>query len=266
MNSFELTITGRPNTERVQKSLFRNHISQVSKEKAQNWGESDTLSIINRWAIEQNLKPRTVQCLLNLLARYIKWCGGPVLDTKSHSRKIGRMRQEREVNALNKDQAETLMKTCKRENRDFYPILLCGLHAGLRRGEVFGLAKDDIDPTKNRLVVRRSYDGPTKNGRSRIVPISSELSYELLRINKNPLFNRIDPNPSLRRLCRSIGLKAIRFHDLRHTFATLALESGVYPKQVQQWLGHSNLTTTLDIYWQSTDQEADMSFLPGRNT
>ncbi|MGZ4620148.1 MAG: site-specific integrase, partial [Frankiaceae bacterium] len=45
-----------------------------------------------------------------------------------------------------------------------------------------------------------------------------------------------------------LGLPAIRLHDLRHTWATLALEAGVHPKVVQERLGHANVSITLDLY------------------
>jgi integrase len=70
----------------------------------------------------------------------------------------------------------------------------------------------------------------------------------------------------LRHICRRIGLPALRFHDLRHTYATLALESGVSPREVAGWLGHSSVQTTLQIYWGSLNTNTDVnSFLPGGN-
>ncbi len=45
-----------------------------------------------------------------------------------------------------------------------------------------------------------------------------------------------------------LGLTGLRFHDLRHTSATLALEAGVHPKVVQERLGHANIGVTLDTY------------------
>jgi integrase len=44
------------------------------------------------------------------------------------------------------------------------------------------------------------------------------------------------------------GLPAIRLHDLRHTWATLALSAGEHPKVVQERLGHANVSITLDVY------------------
>src|SRR6185312_15448183 len=48
--------------------------------------------------------------------------------------------------------------------------------------------------------------------------------------------------------CRSLGLGAVRFHDLRHTFATLALSAGEHYMQVSKWLGHSSYVLTLTTY------------------
>ena len=49
------------------------------------------------------------------------------------------------------------------------------------------------------------------------------------------------------------GVPAIRLHDLRHTFATLALGAGAHPKQVQEMLGHADVSITLDIYAHVTE-------------
>ena len=54
--------------------------------------------------------------------------------------------------------------------------------------------------------------------------------------------------PSGRRIVRKAGLGCMRFHDLRHTHATLMLQQGVHPKIVQERLGHATIDVTLDIY------------------
>ena len=61
----------------------------------------------------------------------------------------------------------------------------------------------------------------------------------------------LEPRNLLRRfkkLLDEAGLPEIRFHDLRHTAATLMLQNGVHPKIVQERLGHSTITMTLDTY------------------
>lgn len=259
------SLIGRPNTIRTYKGLFLHHIAPyISIKDIPNFNEQKVEQYVNRW-VADDLSPRTVQSLITLLARYVKWAGGPELEVKHLSKKVGRMKQEEEIKALSKDEANKLIIVCKEEEPTFYPILMCGLHAGLRRGEVFGLRNGDIDHLKNRLIVRRSMDGPTKNGRTRTIPMSKELNDALLftatkETNKRT-FPRIKPNPILSKLCRLASISEVTFHDLRHTFATIALESGISPKQVQLWLGHSNLTTTLNIYWSAQKEISNMNFL-----
>ncbi len=62
-------------------------------------------------------------------------------------------------------------------------------------------------------------------------------------VNRHNLVNR-----SFKPLLRRAGLPKIRFHDLRHTCATLMLCGGIHPKVVQELLGHASVTITLDTY------------------
>ena len=50
------------------------------------------------------------------------------------------------------------------------------------------------------------------------------------------------------RIARKAGLQGVRFHDLRHTHATLMLQQGIHPKIVQERLGHSTIAITIDTY------------------
>jgi hypothetical protein len=66
-------------------------------------------------------------------------------------------------------------------------------------------------------------------------------------VNGNPM----DPGTlthSFARIARRAGLAGTRFHDLRHTFATLMLLAGIHPKIVSEALGHSSVAFTLDVY------------------
>lgn len=69
------------------------------------------------------------------------------------------------------------------------------------------------------------------------------VNYEGNPVDRNNLSRR-----SFRSLLKRAGLPRIRFHDLRHTAATLMLQQGVHPKIVQERLGHATIGITLDIY------------------
>jgi len=70
------------------------------------------------------------------------------------------------------------------------------------------------------------------------------------------VFSQLDGKPynphtvsqAWRRMVRRLGLKGVRFHDLRHTSATLMLKQGAHPKVVQERLGHASISTTLNVY------------------
>jgi integrase len=270
MNNFEDTFFGRANTIQTYKSLYRRHIEPaVVPRRCADWDESDTLNMLSMWS-RAELASSTQATLLRLLGRFVKFNNGPTIDTQRFSRTIQRKDQQKEITVLNQDQASRLMKVCARRDTRFYPVLMMALHAGLRRGEVYGLTFEDIDYLKGRVRVAHSYDGPTKSGKTRYVPLSTELGEAVNRwaFSKtlgDKLFKIENPNPKLRRLCREAGIPQINFHALRHTYATLALEAGTSHRKVQEWLGHASLTTTLNIYWGVINSgEESLDFLPGR--
>jgi len=267
--NFEDTFYGRPNTLKTYKSLYHRHIKFLGPQPDwTQWTDISTRAMLEEWD-EKSLSRNTKITLIRLLGRYVEFMGGPKINTQKFIRGLERSEQQKEVKALNAQQAATLMDTSHRMEPRFYPVLLLALHAGLRRGEIFGLQCGDIDMLHGKIKVSRSYNGPTKNGRSRIIPMSVDLSKALTEARnlllRNPtekIFEQFDPNPILRRLCVWAKVPTIRFHDLRHSFASLALTNGVNVKQVSAWLGHSSVSTTLDIYWSLIDEEADLSFLP----
>ena len=148
-------------------------------------------------------------------------------------------------------------------------IILTAVLTGLREGELLGLAWGDIDWSARQVYVRQQYTAgrfselKTKASRRR-VDLPAELVAELRRWRLacppgahdlvfpngagNPeshsnLLNR-GFYPALRRA----GLRKIRFHDLRHTYASLLIANGEHPKRIQALMGHSSINVTMDVY------------------
>ena len=153
---------------------------------------------------------------------------------------------------------------------------MTALRAGLRAGEIIGLQPGDIDFTSGFIYIRRTIVNgritTPKSGKARKVDISRQLAEtlneHLLEVKKeklqkgwkelptwlfyNEMGNHIDPD-HLRKRCfykslEKAGLRRIRFHDLRHTFASLLLAQGESLTYVRDQLGHSSIQTTLDTY------------------
>ena len=157
-----------------------------------------------------------------------------------------------------------------RQDAVWYDFFYTELTTGLRRGELLGLKWSDIDLEKGDLRVQRQIgriDGKiiemplkTKNA-YRTLPLSAD-AISVLKIQKCKVGNSewVFPSPTggpmspdsvlhmLHRVLKRAGLPKVRFHDLRHTFATLALQNGVDIKTVSGMLGHFSAGFTLDTY------------------
>ena len=136
--------------------------------------------------------------------------------------------------------------------------------SGLRLGELRGLRWADIDWMRRVIFVRRSYtvdaDGPTKSGKVRSVPLVDQAARALDELSRrerwtsdedrvfvNEVGEHIEDSALRRRFYRALdsaGLKRIRFHDLRHTFGTIAVQA--FPlTDVKAFMGHADIQTTM---------------------
>jgi integrase len=128
-------------------------------------------------------------------------------------------------------------------------IIVCALDTGMRLGEILSLTWRNVD--LSRSIIRVEH---TKSGKPREIPISERLRTTLGRAGAHdasvfvgPKGHAVDSvktamNNALRR--SGLNARGIRFHDLRHTFATRLIEHGVDPFTVQELLGHQSITTT----------------------
>ncbi len=178
---------------------------------------------------------------------------------------------------LNDEQLERFMEEIKKDPV-WYDFFYTELTTGMRRGEICGLMWSDFDGKKGTLTVRRTLHqrkggglttGETKTGKGRRTITLPPSTAQLLRnrrkgscsqwIFPNPLRPEDPVNPGracsrLKTLLKSAGLPGIRFHDLRHTFATMSLENGMDVKTLYAIIGHVSSATTLNIYTHITDE------------
>ena len=182
-----------------------------------------------------------------------------------------------DISVFTVDQQRRLMRHLT-ENFTFpnLGVLIC-LHTGLRIGEICALRWEDIDPDNGILQVQRTLeriyilsDGnkhtelqlstPKTRNSQREIPLTKDLLRLLKPFRKvvNPQFYVLTNSPKpteprtyrnyYRHLLNSLNIPFIKFHGLRHSFATRCIESGCDSKTVSILLGHANISTTLNLY------------------
>lgn len=254
--TFTDTLIGRPSTVKNQTYMFNKwikpHMDSSFDEMVLLWTKSD-------------LSPRSQTFLISLAARFFEWKDGvrPV-NARAVRSKIARLIPADPPKALTKAQAQKLLAAWEELYPRYIGIFLMGYHCGMRVSEVFNVTWGDINYLRSQVTVR----GMTKNGKGRLIPLSRKLEQTLQKTDNligrdldSPIFPSIKVNPRLKKACERAGVPVITFHWLRHTWATLALESGANIKAVSETLGHSSVQTTLDIYWHCLGGRIDLGFL-----
>ncbi|MEH7743513.1 site-specific integrase [Neobacillus drentensis] len=193
---------------------------------------------------------------------------------------------KREMNTHTGEQINLLLKTAREKTPVFYPIIFAVAHTGMRKSELIGLTWNNVDLKTEKIYIRQTiteangkyfFNPIPKSEKPRGVKLTAELS-KLLQIlkedhenRKNILGDSFNPHnlvfcnskgnimaPSeisraLKRALKAASLPDIRFHDLRHSHATILLKANVHPKIVSARLGHSKIQVTMDTYSHLTD-------------
>jgi integrase len=187
-------------------------------------------------------------------------------------------RRRTEMHVWSADELRRFLDETRRDR--LHACWVAAATTGLRRGELLGLRWDDVELDGQVLSVKRSRvaagytvsEGTPKSGRGRRVDLDPETVAVLRRHRARQLEERIawgeawldaglvftrengeglHPHSVSQAFERGVAradVPVIRFHDLRHTHATLMLGAGVHPKVVQERLGHASIQITLDTY------------------
>lgn len=233
-----------------------------------------------RQKLDSGLSRRTVQLIHTTLHKALKQAMKWGLVPRNVAEAVDAPRpQKKEIHPLAPEQVKRFLEAAQGDRLE--ALYGLAVTSGLREGELLGLRWQDVDLERRAVRVRQqltrtktglSFTTP-KNGKGRNVAIM-DLTVAALKAHRKRqaderskmgdlwqdthlVFTSITGTPldvgnltnrSFRPLLERASLPRIRFHDLRHTFATLFLSNGTHPKIVQEMLGHANISMTMDTY------------------
>ena len=187
---------------------------------------------------------RELSCIKHMFNKAVEW--GYLSDNQLRSvmkfkEPPGRMRY------LQNDEITKLLNCCAGHLR---PIVIMALNTGMRKGEILNLTWGDIH-LNNRMITVRN----TKNNESRIMPINDAAHKTLISLGQQLdgqyVFSHPNGKPyrdikdGFKAAVNRAGLSDVRFHDLRHTFASHLVMNGIPILEVQKLLGHKTLSMTM---------------------
>jgi integrase len=235
-----------------------------------------------RERLKAGLAPRMVQLIHVTLHKALKQAVMDGLIPRNVTEAVKPPQPEKkEIRPLSPEQARALLRTAKKERLEALYVL--AITTGMRQGELLALKWEDVNFEAGVLQVRRTLSTATGGGftfsapktaksrrsiklpntalsslrKHRKAQLEERMRLSELFIDQGLVFTSRVGTPisrqdlitrSFKPLLKRAGLPDIRFHDLRHTCATLLLGKGVHAKFVQELLGHATISITLDTY------------------
>ncbi len=202
--------------------------------------------------MDRGLKPASVNKNISILKAMFKKaveCDMVEEETLERIRKVKQLEENnRRLRYLSKEECAALVNAC---NVHVRPIVITALNTGMRRGEILSLTWDRVDLKHGFILL-----DVTKNGERREIPINDTLRTTLQGLARRVDVSHVFYDPatgkpyqdikrSFHTALRRAKIQDFHFHDLRHTFASHLVMSGVDLTTVKELLGHKTLTMTL---------------------
>jgi len=271
----------RPNTYIQYSQIVHQHIVPVLGKILLKDLRPDHVQKLYTVKLKNGISARTTQLIHAVIHRALNHALKQGLVARNVSDAVTRPKVPRkEMKTLDDYQVRQLLQAA--EETRMQTLFWIAVSTGLRKGEILGLKWSDLDWNNGRLQIQRQVQRikgvglvlcEPKSASGRRVIILGEKTLDRLRKHKEEQYrerNRagdmwkendlIFPSPNgtildqskvnkvYKKCLQKAGLPNLRFHDLRHSAATLMLQQGIHPKVVQERLGHSDISLTLNIY------------------
>jgi len=213
--------------------------------------------------VAEGLSDRTVNKYLTVLHGLFVWAQRRYKLPANPAAKVERRPNAKRGNIDVYSREEVLALVRAAESEQDGTIYLTAALTGLRMGELLALRWRDVDFPNSAIHVRQNFtngrfDTP-KSGLERTVPMAEEVAQALAALGQRDMYRGDDDlvfcgvrgghltsnrlRGRYKAACKKAGLRALRFHDLRHTFGTHAIRTAD-SREVMEWMGHKDLATT----------------------
>ena len=274
--------TLRPGTYQTNEIYVRKHINpELGNIKLVSL-QPDHLQKFYTLKLEEGLSKRTVQYFHSILHKALKQAQRWGKIAVNPADLVDPPRPERKIPVIWSPEDVRVFLDAVKDHR-YYPIYVTAIYTGMRQAELMGIHKSDVSLEKAVIYVKHQVqlikgkgltvtDVKTEKSRRPVTlpPFALNVLKEQLKsVESGLIFTTSTGKPiSARNLYRhfketiaKLGLPDIRFHDLRHSHASWLFHAGTHPKVVQERLGHSSVSFTLDIYAHSIPNLQDEAAL-----
>lgn len=265
---YEIWMTTQMRSKRDERTVYqyerfyRAHFEKRFGSKLIDSFTSADFDLLCKQLLDRGMKEKSVNNVLTFIKQVFRYASVEGYLKEDPLLKIRKLSEpQRDFKYLRKEEIQVLLRVNRFES--IYPVLVIALNTGMRIGEIFGLCWDCVSFESNNILVKRSLSRTrlkekTKTKLIRAIPMNDAVQatmrklvahqtsnkYVLADAQGNPLRPDHYSSRDFKRALERADLKSMRFHDLRHTYASNYMMSGGNLYDLQKILGHTKSDTT----------------------